>query len=311
MARIRSVKPSFFRSSTVTTLPLPARLTFIGLWTYVDDEGRGLDDSRLIKADIWPLDDHHTSKRVETDLCQIAAAGLIERYTVSDKHFLRVRSWKEHQRISHPSRSEYPPPPDETPDESPHPHGGFPEASRNPHGILREASAPEGKGSGREVEGKGREEPSSPTGDIDPPPTAPLTLVDTPPADPLDGFNDFWTTWPKRNGKRLDRAKAETVWRNLTLPERRAAHHGARHYAQASADGLAGAMDAHRWLRNRSWPDWQQPATPDIRPDRNKPSGLDKWEQAARSDPRLAAELAAKHNRPPADDRSLNRAHGL
>ena len=57
MARIRSIKPEFFTSLTIADLTVEQRLTFIGLWTHVDDEGRCVDDSRLIKAAIWPLDD--------------------------------------------------------------------------------------------------------------------------------------------------------------------------------------------------------------------------------------------------------------
>jgi len=39
MARIRTIKPSFFTSLTIADLGLAERLTFIGLWTHVDDEG--------------------------------------------------------------------------------------------------------------------------------------------------------------------------------------------------------------------------------------------------------------------------------
>ena len=57
MARIRSIKPEFFTSEVIASLPLSARLTFIGLWTYVDDNGVGLDNERLILAAVWPLED--------------------------------------------------------------------------------------------------------------------------------------------------------------------------------------------------------------------------------------------------------------
>jgi len=151
MARIRTVKPSFFSSLTVSTLPVTARLTFIGLWTYVDDEGRGLDEPRLVKAAVWPLDDKHTASKVEADLTRLADAGLIHRYTISDKHFLQIRSWNEHQRISHPATSDYPPPPEDS--------GGTPEDSANTPEELRntpEPLRPEGKGKERNREGKGR-----------------------------------------------------------------------------------------------------------------------------------------------------------
>lgn len=81
--------------------------------------------------------------------------------------------------------------------------------------------------------------------------------------DPDDGFQHFWDVWPKRNGKKLAKEKARRAWTNLTVPERRAAWQGAKHYAAASNAGMAGAKDAFRWLQGREWPDWQDPARPD------------------------------------------------
>lgn len=78
-----------------------------------------------------------------------------------------------------------------------------------------------------------------------------------------DGFNHFWEAWPKRNGKKLGKEKAHRAWSKLTLPERRDAFRGAKNYAKASQQGLAGAKDAFRWLQGREWPEWQEPAQPD------------------------------------------------
>lgn len=109
MARIRTIKPEFFTSLTVTKLPIAARLTFIGLWTYVDDEGRGRDEPRLIKAALWPLDDNRPAEAVESDLAQLAGAGLIDRYLAHGESYLQVRHFREHQYIQKPKTSQYPP----------------------------------------------------------------------------------------------------------------------------------------------------------------------------------------------------------
>ena len=113
MARIRTIKPTFFRSPDIVSLPLTTRLTFIGLWTYVDDAGRGVDDARLVKGDVWQLDDKHTVKKVEADLCVLAERGMIERYSANGRHYLRVVEWH-HQKISHPTKSPIPPSPTES-----------------------------------------------------------------------------------------------------------------------------------------------------------------------------------------------------
>ena len=39
MARIRTIKPEFWTDEKVVTLPFEARLLFIGMWNFCDDEG--------------------------------------------------------------------------------------------------------------------------------------------------------------------------------------------------------------------------------------------------------------------------------
>jgi hypothetical protein len=110
MARIRTIKPEFFTSLTVANLTVEARLTFIGLWTHVDDDGRAVDDARLIKAAVWPLDDR-VAADIERDLQALTDASLIVRYKVGGRSYLAVRTWREHQRINRPTKSKLPPPP--------------------------------------------------------------------------------------------------------------------------------------------------------------------------------------------------------
>lgn len=108
MARIRSIKPEFFTSLSNAELTLAARLTFIGLWTYADDEGRGVDDVRLIKAAVWPLD--RSTKAVEADLCELEKADKIVRYRAADTPLLAVTHWRRHQSINRPKASRWPGP---------------------------------------------------------------------------------------------------------------------------------------------------------------------------------------------------------
>src|SRR5687768_12953988 len=57
LMRIRNIKPEFWRSVDVKSLSPEDRLLFIGLWSYVDDNGVGVDDHRQIAADLFPLED--------------------------------------------------------------------------------------------------------------------------------------------------------------------------------------------------------------------------------------------------------------
>lgn len=109
MARIRTIKPDFFTSDTVSALPLRARLTWIGLWTHCDDYGRCRDNVKLIKAAVWPQDDV-SIKDIEADLNTLADRRVILRYEVDGKNYLAVTSWDEHQRVHHPSQSKIPAP---------------------------------------------------------------------------------------------------------------------------------------------------------------------------------------------------------
>jgi hypothetical protein len=157
VARIRSIKPEFFTSLTIATLDLPARLTFIGLWTHCDDEGRCVDDARLIKAAIWPLDDR-TAADVEKDLGALSESSLITRYEVAGRRYLAVCGWAEHQRINRATKSKYPSPDEAESTDSPPPTSTN-ETSQATHGGLSEDSVRthDRKGTGNREQGK--EEP--------------------------------------------------------------------------------------------------------------------------------------------------------
>jgi hypothetical protein len=170
MSRIRTVKPAFFRSLTIAELGVPTRLTFIGLWTYVDDDGRGVDDSRLIKSELWPLDDDHTKADVEGDMDSLANHGLIERYKVAGRSYFWIPSWTEHQVINHSKRSSLPAP------------DSFREDSGNDPGTLSEPSVLKGK------ERKGREAQNR---------SASLAPFET-------DFDEMWKDYPRK----VDKAKA-------------------------------------------------------------------------------------------------------
>jgi hypothetical protein len=48
--RIRTIKPSFWKSLSIASLPMEVRFFFVGLWNYADDAGRGIDFVRRIAA---------------------------------------------------------------------------------------------------------------------------------------------------------------------------------------------------------------------------------------------------------------------
>lgn len=153
MARIRTIKPEFFTSLTIADLTPEQRLTFIGLWTHADDAGRCVDDARLIKAAIWPLDDR-TAADIEIDLKALTESSLITRYMLNRKRYIAVTGWDEHQRINRPTPSKLPAPEegDPTPPDPVTRHDG---GSLSTHAQLSEDSRQERKGKEGNREGKG------------------------------------------------------------------------------------------------------------------------------------------------------------
>lgn len=129
MPRIRSIKPSAFSSETLSRLPRALRWTFAGLWTYCDDEGRGNANPRLIKAELYPLDDDVTPTVIDAELDELVTLGVVCRYEAAGKSWFHVVSFAEHQHPSKPQVSKFPPCPKDT-------HDPFPERSGNGQGTV-------------------------------------------------------------------------------------------------------------------------------------------------------------------------------
>lgn len=160
MARIRSIKPEFFTSETLARVSLSARLTFIGLWTYVDDNGVGIDNARLIGAALYPLDEDplESLRRVQEDLRQLSDVGVIARYEISGRRYLHVTNWDEHQKVSHPGKPRYPLPPKDAPkpptSRNSHSPETLPNASGDsPEGLARSSALSREQGAGSREQG--------------------------------------------------------------------------------------------------------------------------------------------------------------
>ncbi|MEU6312247.1 hypothetical protein [Streptomyces sp. NPDC047014] len=109
MARIRTIKPEAFESEDLASVTVTAVLTFFGLLTQADDSGRFRDHPAVIAGRLWALRPEHTPAHVAHDLEQLAAAGLVCRYTGCDgKSWLHIVTWDRHQKINRASESRLP-----------------------------------------------------------------------------------------------------------------------------------------------------------------------------------------------------------
>ncbi len=107
MARIRTIKPDFWTDEKVVELSPYARLLFIGLWNFADDDGRMECSPRRIKMQILPAD----SAEVPRLLYELESLDLVRRYTVEGIEYLQVNGFGKHQKVDRRSASKYPPPP--------------------------------------------------------------------------------------------------------------------------------------------------------------------------------------------------------
>jgi hypothetical protein len=109
MARIRTIKPTFFRSRSVKRLSQNAKLVWIGLWNLADDEGRLLDELGILAGDLWSLS--LSESKLNAALEELHNEQRIVRYEVAGQMYIQVTNWSEHQRINRPAESLLPPVP--------------------------------------------------------------------------------------------------------------------------------------------------------------------------------------------------------
>ena len=99
MARIRSLKPSFFLNEELAKLTPLHRLLFQGLWVIADRKGRLHDKPGTIKVQTLPFDNCD----VDSMLNDLAMGDdpFITRYQVDCKRYIQVVSFLRHQNPHH------------------------------------------------------------------------------------------------------------------------------------------------------------------------------------------------------------------
>lgn len=102
MSRIRTVKPEFFTSEQVAECSPTARLLFIGLWCFCDDQGVHPDSIKRIKMELFPADENITTKHISAMIGELIEQKLLARYKHENQSYLLVTGWK-HQKIDKPT----------------------------------------------------------------------------------------------------------------------------------------------------------------------------------------------------------------
>jgi len=196
MARIRTIKPEFFRHEALQDLEIAhpgayPMMVFCGLWGHCDSKGRFEWKPRQLKLDILPF--------INFDMAQtlhiLDQSGMVKRYAVDGKEYGEIPSFEKHQRLSgkeltegekHPVRPETQP--------------GNTGKQRGSVGEIPDAQEGKGKGKGKEEEGN-----------------TPLTpRVRGEGEEVENSFSRFWSAWPS-NERKVARLQCEKKWNEKEL----------------------------------------------------------------------------------------------
>lgn len=107
--RIRTIRPEFYQSESVGSMTWKARLVFINLWSYVEDNGVNLDNPRLFRGQCMPYDDSVLDD-IEDAFAELEQCGSIIRYERDGKRLLFVPGFEKWQNIQRPGACHYLPP---------------------------------------------------------------------------------------------------------------------------------------------------------------------------------------------------------
>ena len=94
MARIRTIKPEFWKNELLGEMPPEFCLLFIGLWNLADRRGFLEDRPKRIKAELFPY--RHVD--IENGL-QLLCNGFITRLLIDDIPYIKILNFEKHQHL--------------------------------------------------------------------------------------------------------------------------------------------------------------------------------------------------------------------
>lgn len=102
MPRNRMIKSEFWTSEQVMSCSPLARLMFIGLWNFADDNGIHPASYKKLKAEVFPYDDF-SLEEIQSWISELIQQKLLHEYTVEGQAYWRVTGWNRHQKINKPT----------------------------------------------------------------------------------------------------------------------------------------------------------------------------------------------------------------
>jgi hypothetical protein len=110
MARIRSIKPEFWRSpSTAKASPL-ARLLYIAMWNWADDYGVAEWTPRELLGFVFPNDGDIKNAELQSLCTEVATCFNTEFYLINGRRYYCIPTWDDHQKNERRAQGKYPRP---------------------------------------------------------------------------------------------------------------------------------------------------------------------------------------------------------
>ena len=266
MARIRTIKPEFYRHEELQNLELQHKgkypmFVFAGLLNHCDKNGVFPWKPKILKLDILPF----LKFDMEDTLNILETAGQIVKFTEKNKEYGFIQTFLQHQRISGKELQEEAkyPLPNHLQNQL---HLGNREALGKHWGSIRDE--PERQERERERERERNGTYMSP-GNI-------KTGKDDKP------FESFWEEYPARNGKKLLKAEAERLFAKIKDGDIELIMQAVRNYANSKGCRNGYAKDAVRFLRNNFWRDWLEPEKKQPLPEFKNQALVEKLKQEGR-----------------------------
>ena len=109
MPRIRTIKPQFWEDEKIAQLSISARLMFIGIWNFADDEGIIIWRSEYLRSRIFPYDSFSPNE-IEQLERELIRSNLVFPYKHRNESYAAILNFHKHQVINRPQNSVLRPP---------------------------------------------------------------------------------------------------------------------------------------------------------------------------------------------------------
>lgn len=115
MPRIRTLKPEHRQHRKIGLLSDREYRLWVGMLCEADDHGRLVSDLDQLRVTIFGYQRRLSTAQVGQALESLCHAGLIACYETDGVSYAYFPSWKDHQKVDHPTDSRYPDPPPREP----------------------------------------------------------------------------------------------------------------------------------------------------------------------------------------------------